>query len=527
MLSFAKPLGFPGEAPGFRACFPAFSWLIFRPQITGCLALALALVSVRSEPLFACGFLCLWTGLLSFFLERRVLDRLLLPPFTAVMSWAALGTGLGIPLMYASPYFQEFYEVYRVDNWRAVLFATQCAHLLAFPFAWLGYWSLGFRWVGSLRGEESVWSLSEGTRRKVTLLGWLLLVVAVSLLSAKALMGFEDRSVLARTLGAEGTTSAAFLLNVLPKFSMMGFVFVPFLWQTGTRMGKGCVGGLLLVYVGFALSSGSRGLFLYMAVFVFVGAYLFRRRDVRSFEWGLVGLGVAGSLLIGLLLAYRTSQGFHETTSKNVMSRFRILADPQTYRESFVLRPEGVYRFGYSLFTFDDHLVFAQTPERVPFAGMAGTSAVLWTWIPTTFLPGKVPLLDAESITGAYENPPVKKKVGTGISLSADAYRRFGWWGVPPVAFLAYALYGLLARWCLTSWRSGSVLGWALLALVVTYFWSRPFGTVLSTWWSFFYDAPKHLITLTVLAALVSVLVKGHGDARKANHPSVDKSVPS
>jgi len=264
-----------------------------------------------------------------------------------------------------------------------------------------------------------------------------------------------------------------------------------------------------------------------MAVFVFVGAYLFRRRDVRSFEWGLVGLGVAGSLLIGLLLAYRTSQGFHETTSKNVMSRFRILADPQTYRESFVLRPEGVYRFGYSLFTFDDHLVFAQTPERVPFAGMAGTSAVLWTWIPTTFLPGKVPLLDAESITGAYENPPVKKKVGTGISLSADAYRRFGWWGVPPVAFLAYALYGLLARWCLTSWRSGSVLGWALLALVVTYFWSRPFGTVLSTWWSFFYDAPKHLITLTVLAALVSVLVKGHGDARKANHPSVDKSVPS
>lgn len=511
MFLFSKPLGMSVDAPGFRACFPIFSWLIYRPQITGVAALAAALVAVRNEPLFACGFLCLWTGLLSFFLERRLLDRLLLPPFTAVMCWGALGTGLGIPLMYASPYFQEFYEVYRVDHWQLALLATQGAYLLAFPFAWMGYWTFGFRRVERIRDEDAACRLPEAKRWQIALAGWLLLVTAVFLLSAKVLTGLEDRSVLARALGSGTPSGAVFLLNILPKFSMMGFVFAPFLWLSSDRTEKAFVAALLLVYAGLALASGSRGLFLYMAVFVFVGAYLFRRKNSRSFELGLIVLVFVGGLLTSLLLAYRTSPGFHQTTSRNVMTRLTVLTDPQTYRQSFAFQPEGVYRFGYSLFTLDDHIVFAQTPGRIPYAGLAGTSAVIWTWIPTTLLPGKVPLLDAELITGAYENPPVENKVGTGISLAADAYRRFGWVGIPPLAFLAYALYGLLSRWCLTGWRKGSAFGWCLLVFAMMYFWSRPFGTILSTWWSFFYDAPKHVVALLALCAVVSVLARFAG----------------
>ncbi len=506
MISFAKSLGISVTAPGFRACFPIFSWLIFRPQITGFAALAGALAVGWKEPLFACGFLCLWTGLLSFFLERRVLDRLLLPPFTAVMCWGAVGTGVGIPLMYASPYFQEFYAVYQVDQWQLALLATQAAYLLAFPFAWLGYWTFGFRRVESIRDEDAANRLPEAKRWRIALVGWLLLVTAVFLLSAKVVTGLEDRSALARALGSAGPAGAVFLLNIVPKFSMMGFVFAPFLWLSSGRTGKAIVAALLLIYAGFALASGSRGLFLYMAVFVFVGAYLFRSKDSRVFELGLLALILVGGILTSLLLAYRTSEGFHQTTSRDVMTRLRLLTDAQTYSHSFALQPEGLYRFGYSLFTFDDHIVFAQTPERIPYAGLTGSSAVLWTWIPTTLLPGKLPLLDAEMITGAYENPPVEKKVGTGISLAADAYRRFGWAGIPPLAFLAYALYGLLSRWCLAGWRNGSAFGWCLLVFAMMFFWSRPFGTILSTWWSLFYDTPKHLVALLALCAVVSAL---------------------
>jgi hypothetical protein len=511
-------MGSPSDAPGFRACFPVFSWLVFHPQITAVVAGSAALVLFISSPLFACGLLCIWTAFLSFFLERKVLDRLFFPPFTAVICWAALGTGVGIPLMYSSAYFREFYDVYQIADWRDPLLASQCAYLLAFPFAWLGYWAAGFRKVKSLRDE----SIADGppirNQQVLVWVGWILLLVAVFLIVGKGLTGFEDRGT---GFGARESAGNLFMLNFLPKFSMMGFVVVPFLWQTSKLGGKVIVGALVLVYAGFALASGSRGLFLYMAVFLFAGTYLFRRKNSRLFELSLMMLVCAGALLTSLLLAYRTSPEFQTTTSRDMMARLRLLVDSESYRQSFALYPEGLYRFGYSLFGLDDHIVFAQTPGRLPFAGFSGVSAVIWTWIPTTLCPTKPPLLDAEMITGAYESPPVKKKIGTTISLGADAWRRFGWAGVPPLALLAYALYGFLSRWCLNVWMTGRTIGWCLLVFAMMYFWSRPFGTVLGTWWSFFYDTPKHIAALLAVCAVVSVLARLSKVAEKSDKLSV------
>jgi hypothetical protein len=98
----------------------------------------------------------------------------------------------------------------------------------------------------------------------------------------------------------------------------------------------------------------------------------------------------------------------------------------------------------------------------------------------------------------------VDKKYGNSISIVGDAYRRFGWAGIPPLVFLAYALYGMLTRWCIASWRSGSLFGWSLLVFTMMFFWSRPFSTMLGTWWIFFYDAPKHLFILMALCAVVA-----------------------
>lgn len=505
------------EAPGFRACFPIFSWLVFHPHITAVAALfAAAIAFLGSSPLIACGTVCLWTGLFSFCLESKVLERILFPPFTAVMTWGALGTGVGIPIMYASPYFSEFYKVYDVGDWQGVLMAAQVAYLLAFPFAWLGYWSFGFRKVEPITAGDASQISTARSQSGLVCLAWILLLAAILLMAGKTMSGLDDRSVLAHS-GSALPAAVAIPLKILPKFGMMGFVFAPFLWSRSRISGKFAVGILLLVYVAMALASGSRGLLLYMGVFVFAGCYLFRRKNSRIFEVSLIVLALVSAILTSLLLSYRLSDNFHRTTSRAVMERLRILIEPETLRTAFYWSPEGIYRFGYSLLTVDDHIVFALTPGKVPYAGLSGFSAVLWTWIPTTLAPGKKPLLDAEIVTGAYEMPPVEKKTGAGISLAADAWRRFGWGGIPPSMAIAFCLYGLLARCCFAVWRTGGMLGWGFLVFLMMYFWSRPFGTVLGTWWGFLYDTPKHLAAITGLCLTVALL-------HRSIHPESDNS---
>lgn len=510
-------------ASSFNRCFPIFSRIIFTPRETAILAVILSALSYPVSPILFLAIPCLWTALFAFYLERDLLSRMLFPPFTAVVCWAALGTGVGIPIMYSTSFFEYYYRVYAVSNWLDVLQQIQAAYLLAFPFAWLGYWSGGFRHIKKMGVDLSVISISQALKPKLLALGWVLIGAAVFMLLVKAMTGMEDRSLLSNQVGASGSTpqGALFLLNILPKFGMMGFVFAPYLWQSSRWIGRSALAILLSGYTVLALASGTRGLFLYMAVFVFVGAYLFRSKDSRWFELWLLILVAIGLIFSGIVLVYRTSDNFNQTSSNNITSRLFVLADPETYKGAQLFKPETIYRLGFSLYALDDPYVFAMTPERIPRVGFEGTSAVIWTWIPTTLYPNKLPLLDAESITGLYNLPPVAKKYGYAISLVGDAYRRFGWMGIPPLVFLAYTLYGLLSRWCLTGWRNGSVFGWCLLVFAMMYFWSRPFGTILSTWWSFFYDVPKHLIALLALCAVISALLKLLGIIRFVPAPTV------
>ncbi|MEI6377245.1 MAG: hypothetical protein WCO97_08625, partial [bacterium] len=145
-------------------------------------------------------------------------------------------------------------------------------------------------------------------------------------------------------------------------------------------------------------------------------------------------------------------------------------------------------------------------PYPVPHTGFLGFSAIPVTWIPTTIVKKKPRLLDSDFVVGSYNNPP-NQVIGTTISLTADTYRRFGWAGIPVIVLIAFGLYGALVRWMLTWWRHGTLWGWALLFFTMTFFWSRPFGTVLGTWWAFFYDTPKQLLATAVVCLLISKAV--------------------
>jgi hypothetical protein len=168
--------------------------------------------------------------------------------------------------------------------------------------------------------------------------------------------------------------------------------------------------------------------------------------------------------------------------------------------------PETIFDFGYSFYGLEDAKVYALTPVPFPHAGFSGFRAIPLTWIPTTLVKNKPRLLDAEEVVGSYDTPP-GQAIGTTISLTADAYRRFGWIGIPLVVLIAFAIYGALARWMMTWWQHCSLFGWVLLLLTMTFFWSRPFWTILGTWWVFSYDTPKQLLATAAICWVVSKAV--------------------
>lgn len=498
-----------GEALGFAESFPVLAWLIMRPQVTLFIS-ACAAVTLRAQsPVFALAPFCLWTALFAFFLERRVLDRILFPPFTAVTCWAALGTGVGIPIMDWQIQNALRMTVFGVSDWHPAMLVIQLVYLVSFPVAWIGYYYGGFRNVPQLTEATLFDGVPALMRDKITAFGWVLFLFGVITLIIKVASGLENKSQ--GLVHKEGFNALQVFLHysfaIAPKWGMLGFFFVPHLWRESRKSSRTCILLLLGLYFGTALVTGSRGWLLYPCCLMVMGGYFFRLSGTWKTEMTLFALAGIGFVTVFAIYVYRQSDQYVSSTARDIPTRYRAFRDSVIRWDSSKWRPETVFDFGYSFFGQEDALVYARTPSPVPYAGFSGFEAIPLTWVPTTLVKSKPRLLDAESILAGYDMP-LGWTTGLSISLAADAYRRFGWVGIPVVILLAFAIYGAMMRWMLTWWRHGTLWGWALLFFTMTFFWNRPFGTVLGTWWTFFYDTPKQLLATAVLCLFVSRAVE-------------------
>lgn len=496
-----RPLG---EAREFEKSFPVVSWMIMRPQLTVLAAICAAL-SLRSiSPVFALAPLCISTAFVAFFLERRLIDRMLFPPFTAVTCWAALGTGVGIPIMDWQIHNALRMSIYGVTDWHPALLMIQTAYLVSFPLTWIGYYYGGFRKVPQLTGDSLFESNSPAMRDKIDMLGWALLLISVGMVIIRVSAGLEERGRSGISPHEPGAlqTCVRLLFAVAPKWGMLGFVFVPRLWGKGGA-GRIFVAILLIAYFCVALATGSRGYLLYPCCFMLAGYYFFRPSSTWKTELLLSSLAAVGFVVVFAIYIYRQSDQYTSSSASDLSSRYRAFRDSVIRLDPSKWRPETVFDFGYSFYGLEDAKVYALTPNPIRHAGFSGFEAMPLTWIPTTFVKNKPRLLDAEFIVGSYDSPP-GQVVGTSISLTADTYRRFGWLAVPVTLLIAFGIYGVIIRWMLTWWRRGTLWGWGLLFFSMTFFWSRPFSTVLETWWAFFYDMPKQLLATAALCFLVS-----------------------
>lgn len=498
-----------GNVPGFAGCFPILHWIIMRPQLTLLTVLLLGCIFVMQSNVLALAPLCLWTALIAFYLERRLLDRLLFPPFTAVACWNALGTGIGIPIMAWQIQNSSRMGAFGVVDWAPSFLTIQCVFLASFPIAWIGYYLGGFRKVCPLNLFSIEDGINKKTGKQLIIAGWVFFLLAVFLLTLTVIFNVDSRA----PSNAKEQISRIFIFIKLfsaisPKWSVLGFIFVPLLWGRGNVFCKVVIFSLLIIYLVIALTTGSRGGLLYPASFVIAGHYFFRTFNSKKIESMLFAIIPLAIFLIFAIYVSRNSQEFRSVQNLSITDKCNVLRKNLLKFDESQVKPWALFDLGYAFFGFEDAKVFAMTPLPVTHAGFDGFEAIPLTWIPTTLYKNKPRLLDAESIVETYNLQPMNV-TGLGISLQADAYRRFGWFGVPFVVIVAYALYGALVRWLFSFWNKRTLWAVFLVCFSMTFFWSRPFGTVLGTWWAFFYDMPKQLLVNAILCFLIIKLAEG------------------
>ena len=495
-----------GQADGFRSCFPGFSLLVFHPQVTGVIAIIVSTLVWSYSGIISLGVLCLWMGLFSFYLERKVLNRILVPPFTSVAVWGAIGCGIGIPLMIAGvPDSLSGSGI--VDTGWAYM-KVQLVYLVTFPVAWMCYYTGGFRKVKpitSVDGEQINRFISESKAWK--LLAWGLFLGACFLYFAKLAGGSEDRG----NYGPYGHLipfdkfGPQIYWSVFPYFGLLGFIPAAWLLKESNVFGKSVICLCLLSYVGLAALTGSRMWMACAVVYLFIGSYLFRKRNSRYFEVALISCLLCGLGSVHVIQAYRNTSEFKSKPFSDVVGRARSLYKLFESSDAIFKDNSVLFGTGYSLFRYEDAKVYALSPSPVAYVGFSGFNAIVLTWIPTYFLRAKPTLLDMEWAAGSYRVPPVKI-AGLQISLPADGYRRFGWLGVFISVMFYYLIYGMISRWFLNAWQNGALWGKSLLMFTTMFFWPMPFGTILTTWWVLSYNIPKHLILLALVCWVLSYI---------------------
>lgn len=426
-------------------------------------------------PVIGLGISCLGMPLFSLCLERKALDRLLVPPFTIHVFWGALGCGLGVPML----------SLLDPPEWKDSYLKIQLVFLACLPVGWACYNLGGWRKVSAAALPQAEKSGGAG----LTVLAWSWFLASCFLQLTRSSLGLDNRGAgnPSMQLGWD-PFGLTFFLGIFPRLEFLGYFFVPFLWGVSKRTGKIILLLLLGLVLARSLLTGARGLVLYPTCFILLGAYFFRSRDTARFEKTALAI-ILGSLgVVVAILVYRTSPFYLPGNSgrpKPALADFRLVSQEQ------------IRLSGYSFHGVEDVKVYELFPKKIPLAGWENFRAILFTWVPSYFVRKKPVLLDGDRVAGSVQEPRLEKLSGHGISMAADSYRRFGWWGIFPTVAVAFFLYGCLVRWLLNRPRPGSLFSWGTLALAVGFFQGQPFGgSLLSTWHLFFYSLLKHLAVL-------------------------------
>ena len=480
----------------FARYFPLSAALVLNPLATGAVALGLALFAGSFSIHYALAVIIAWLGLFAFYLERGLLNYILFPPFATVMAWQTMSLGLGISLVVSSS-GGLFVREYAIMQGLAVA---------AYPLAY-GAYRFGFGKLPRLVVPSDSPAFEQAVVRPLVALGWVLFGWRILQMVVLAATGLDDRgdygiNVMAGATGTQGVVFGVWTyFNFLPRLGNMAFLLFPLILIRARGLARAALVVLFSFneVVGFA--SGARGSVMYPLFFVATGAFLFLRLGRFRLERWLIGGAVAIIPLITFMEHFRSTEAYRNTRTIDLIPRLKavgeaVLRSREAAAEGGEMRDGAI--LGRAWLGVEDRLIYAMTPSQVPYAGFEGFEAILYAQIPTFVMRNKPHCMDSNLILNQYNE--VELTSFNTISPAADCYRRFGWVGVP---------VGLAVLWYIYGWACGQAykgflfrnagFGAILILYILTFFCGAPFGTVLTTWWMWTYELPKHLIVLALL----------------------------
>jgi len=463
-------------------------------MITAMGLLPVAIIVSLSSVHYGLAIVLGWLTLLAFRLERRILEMSLLPPFATLTLWQFLGLGIGVSLIISES----------AGDFNPSYLKMQLIWIIGFPFFYLSY-AVFFKKIRSVVAPLVSNNQQELAWRPLYYIGWILLTVRIVGYVHGAYTGSEDRGELSIANTSDADFGIWTIFQLVPRFSNGGFFLLPVLLGRGDFLQRIVLGLMLGVYFLLAFVSGGRGNVFYPIIFIFIGYYAFWR--LPRVPWDLVGFGIAAGFLplIFFMGTYRGTEGFISSQMIDVKGRLAAVGETsELMRQESDTSGAGTVT-GTALIGVNDHLIYPATPGFIPHAGFEGLQAIPWVWVPTFFMRNKPNLIDGNVIVAQYVDYLIGRGTGSTISLPADLYRRFGWLGVGvgmPIAMLAY---GALAYFCYSVYLSRNfIVGTILILYTISFFSWSPLQTVLTTWWSFAYDFPRHMIVLIGLYLISS-----------------------
>lgn len=477
----------------FKHHLPLFAIFVLNPWFVAFLllvsAVALSLLSVH----YGLALILLILPFCSYYLERNLLDHVLLPPFSVIAFWQCLGSGVGISLIvFASN--SEFNES---------LFKVQLATLISLVVGWFFY-RLGFGKIPKMFFPEVRGLFQRDFIRPLVWCGWFFLLFYVVGIFVKAASGHLDRgesSVSALGVAGQANFGIWTAFNVFTRFNNYGFFLVPLVWRHSALTARLILLGVLACFFLLTLLSGSRGSFLYPFIYIAAGLFFFLKsmKRVKLDVLAIVVVAFVAPLIV-IIDAFRTTDAYMSTRTTDISGRIAAFGEAIENLEDRKNKAGVREKFrvlGASILGRSDSLIYELADLGVPHAGFERFSAVLHTFTPTFFVRNKPVLLDSNIIYWNYLGKV--DKTGRGMSLAADSYRRFGWVGVPVFAAFFFWLYGVICGKCYKCYfEKDALLGILLILFTFSFFQFLPFSSVLETWWHFSYNTVKHLLVLIV-----------------------------
>ncbi|MFM7674873.1 MAG: hypothetical protein ACKO5F_04645 [Synechococcus sp.] len=305
------------------------------------------------------------------------------------------------------------------------------------------------------------------------------------------------------------------LRNLFPLLAPLAVLLCLRSCPAGAAWSRRALAGVLIVLTLLSLAlgamSGGRALLIFPLLLLLGGLWM-TDLPASLLRWLALALVLFGLVFIPLMAGLRDSPAFQATHSQDVMGRAAVIGKAMVQA-----RPEAgsIALIGRELFPSSDPFLFHPPGSQLPPAGNRGLKGLLYLWVPKHLKPDRPEINDGHLIAKEVMG---ESKVGVvngthvwfpNMSFGGDLYRRYRWPGVI-VGSLAFGLfYALMARiWYQTASLSASLFQLLLAVYPASFIDGLPLRSVSETVWNWFWELPKYLLVLVVLAWLIEGLYR-------------------